>query len=187
VAERLPREEWTALIPNAHVGYITWEDFEENQRRLRENAQANGADRRRSPPREGPALLQGLAVCGICGDRMTVRYHRRQGTAWPTYVCQRRGIAQAEPICQSIPGRGLDHAIGRVLLETVTPLTLEITLTVCVIEQRAAAGALAAAAYRSGQGLRSGLMLTGGTEQHRKGRGTGVAVSAVTDPRAVSG
>ncbi len=130
VSERLPREEWTALIPNAHVGYITWEDFEENQRRLRENAQANGADRRRSPPREGPALLQGLAVCGICGGRMTVRYHRRQGIAWPTYVCQRRGIAQAEPICQSIPGRGLDHAIGRVLLETVTPLTLEITLTV---------------------------------------------------------
>ncbi|HEU0289243.1 MAG TPA: recombinase zinc beta ribbon domain-containing protein, partial [Burkholderiales bacterium] len=130
VYERLPREEWTALIPNAHAGYITWEDFEENQRRLCENAQANGADRRRSPPREGPALLQGLAVCGICGDRMTVRYHRRQGTAWPTYVCQRRGIAQADPICQSIPGRGLDHAIGRVLLETVTPLTLEITLTV---------------------------------------------------------
>jgi DNA invertase Pin-like site-specific DNA recombinase len=130
VHERLPREEWTALIPNAHVGFITWEDFEENQRRLRENAKANGADRRRSPPREGPALLQGLAVCGICGDRMTVRYHRRQGTDWPTYVCQRQGIAQAEPICQSIPGRGLDHAIGRVLLETVTPLTLEITLTV---------------------------------------------------------
>ena len=130
VSERLPREEWTALIPNAHVGYITWEDFEENQRRLRENAQANGADRRRSPPREGPALLQGLAVCGICGDRMTVRYHHRQGTVWPTYVCQRRGIARAESICQSIPGRGLDHAIGRVLLETVTPLTLEITLTV---------------------------------------------------------
>jgi len=128
VSERLPREEWTALIPNAHVGYISWEDFEENQHRLRENAQANGADRRRSPPREGPALLQGLAVCGICGDRMTVRYHRRQGAAWPTYVCQRRGIAQAEPICQSIPGHGLDHAIGRVLLETVTPLTLEITV-----------------------------------------------------------
>ena len=71
------------------------------------------------PPR-GPALLQGLAVCGICGDRMTVRYHRRHGTAWPTYVCQRRGIAQAEPICQSIPGRGLGAIV---LLETVTPLT----------------------------------------------------------------
>jgi DNA invertase Pin-like site-specific DNA recombinase len=130
VYERLPREEWTALIPNAHAGYITWEDFEDNLRRLGENAQANGADRRRSPPREGPALLQGLAVCGICGDRMTVRYHRRHRTVWPTYVCQRQGVARAEPICQSIPGRDLDHAVGRMLLETVTPLTLEITLTV---------------------------------------------------------
>jgi hypothetical protein len=130
VIERLPREEWTALIPDAHPGYITWEAFEENQRRLRENVQAVGGDRRRSPPREGPALLQGLAVCGRCGDRMTVRYHRRQGALWPTYVCQRRGIARAEPICQSIPGRGLDTAIGCVLIEAVTPLTLEMTLTV---------------------------------------------------------
>jgi len=130
VVERLPRDEWTALIPNAHPGYITWDEFEENQRRLRENAQAIGGDRRRSPPREGPALLQGIVVCGRCGDRMTVRYHQRHGTLWPTYVCQRRGIARAEPICQSIPGRGLDDAIGRVLIETVTPLTLEMALTV---------------------------------------------------------
>lgn len=128
--ERLPREEWTALIPQAHAGYITWEDFEENQRRLRENSQTHGSDRRRSPPREGPALLQGLAVCGRCGDRMTVRYHVCRGALWPTYVCQHRGIAHAEPICQSLPGRGLDDAIGRLLIETVTSLTLEITLTV---------------------------------------------------------
>ncbi len=130
VIERLPRDEWTALIPNAHPGYITWEEFEDNQRRLRENAQAHGGDRRRSPAREGPALLQGLVVCGRCGDRMTVRYHRRHGGLWPTYVCQRRGIAQGAPICQSIPGRGLDDAIGGVLVETVTPLTLEMALIV---------------------------------------------------------
>jgi DNA invertase Pin-like site-specific DNA recombinase len=130
VIERLPRDEWTALIPNAHPGYITWAEFEDNQRRLRENAQAHGGDRRRSPPREGPALLQGLVICGRCGDRMTVRYHQRQGRLWPTYVCQRRGIAHGEPICQSVPGRGLDEAIGRVLIETVTPVTLEMALTV---------------------------------------------------------
>jgi len=130
VVERLPRDEWTALIPDAHPGYITWDEFEENQRRLRENAQAIGGDRRRSPPREGPALLQGIVVCGQCGDRMTVRYHQRHGALWPTYVCQLRGIARADPICQSIPGRGLDEAIGRVLIETVTPLTLEMALTV---------------------------------------------------------
>src|SRR5712691_12102272 len=89
-----------------------------------------GPDRRRSPAREGPALLQGVAVCGICGDRMTVRYHQRHGTPWPTYVCQRRGIARGEPICQTVPGRGLDDAIAGLLLDTVTPLTLEITLAV---------------------------------------------------------
>jgi hypothetical protein len=58
---------------------------------------------------------------------MTVRYHRRHGSLWPTYVCQQRGIAHGEPICQSVPGRGLDEAIGRVLIDTVTPLTLEIS------------------------------------------------------------
>ena len=61
---------------------------------------------------------------------MTVRYHQRHGSLWPTYVCQRRGIARGEPICQNVPGRGLDEAIGRVLIETMTPLTLEMALTV---------------------------------------------------------
>jgi DNA invertase Pin-like site-specific DNA recombinase len=130
VFERVPQAEWTALIPDAHVGYITGDEFEANQRRLRENAQAAGAERRRSPAREGPALLQGLVVCGVCGDRMTVRYHLRRGALWPTYVCQRAGIARGEPICQGIPGRALDEAVGRLLMETVTPLTLEMTLAV---------------------------------------------------------
>jgi hypothetical protein len=98
----VPRAEWTALIPDAHVGYISGEEFEANQRRLRENAQAAGAERRRSPAREGPALLHGLVVGGICGDRMTVRSHLRRGALWPTYVCQRAGIARGEPICQGI-------------------------------------------------------------------------------------
>jgi len=128
--ERLPREEWTALIPDAHPGYISWQEFEETQRRLRENAQAHGVDRRQSPPREGPALLQGLVICGICGERMTVRYNHRNGKALPTYTCQRRGIARAEPVCQSIPGAHIDAAVGRLLVEAVTPLALEATLTV---------------------------------------------------------
>lgn len=130
VCERLPREEWTALIPDAHAGYITWADFEANQRRLRENAQAVGPDRRRSPPREGPALLQGLVVCGVCGDRMTVRYHLTRGGLWPTYVCQRAGVEHGTPMCQQIPGHGLDHAVAQLLLTTVTPLTVELTLAI---------------------------------------------------------
>jgi hypothetical protein len=34
----LSRQEWHTLIPDAHPGYITWQDYEENLRRLQENA-----------------------------------------------------------------------------------------------------------------------------------------------------
>lgn len=130
VSERLPRDEWTALIPDAHPGYISWTEFEAHQRRLRENAQTLGADRRRSPPREGPALLQGLVLCGVCGERMTVRYYLQRTGLWPTYVCQRAGIEHGTPVCQHIPGRGLDAAVTQLLLTTVTPLTIEMTLAI---------------------------------------------------------
>lgn len=92
--KRLPREQWM-LCKDAHPACISWEQYEENLCRLRENAQAIGADRRKSPPREGPALLQGLVVCGVCGSRMTVRYHARQDRLIPEYVCQRDGVEHA--------------------------------------------------------------------------------------------
>src|SRR5690606_29448384 len=121
--EALPREEWIALLPGAHPGYISWEKYEANLVRLRDNAQAHGKDRRKSPPREGPALLQGLAVCGVCGQRMTVRYHVRKGRQWPEYVCQREAIETATAKCQNIPGFGIDQSIGELLVVSVTPVT----------------------------------------------------------------
>ncbi len=42
----LPQDQWHTLIQGAHPGYITWSDYEENLRRLQENAQAYGLDRR---------------------------------------------------------------------------------------------------------------------------------------------
>ncbi|HEV2224804.1 MAG TPA: recombinase family protein [Candidatus Acidoferrales bacterium] len=126
---RLPREQWT-LLKSAHPGYISWEQYEENLRRLRENAQAIGADRRKSPPREGPALLQGLVVCGVCGSRMTVRYHARQQRLVPEYVCQRDGIEHAVTICQRVVGDHIDNAVGHLLVESVAPLALDVTLSV---------------------------------------------------------
>lgn len=130
ISSRLPRGQWQVLLPGTHEGYISWEDYEENQRRLRECAQAHGQDRRKSPPREGPALLQGLAICGVCGNRMTVRYHTRDGHQAPDYVCQRKGIETGVPICQSIPGVSIDEAIGSLLIDTVTPVALEVALSV---------------------------------------------------------
>ena len=118
------------MILGAHPGYITWEGYEANLARLHENAQANGAERRQSPPREGPALLQGVVVCGRCGERMTVRYYMSHGQKLPEYICQRRGIENAERICQRLVGHGIDRAVGELLVQTVSPLALELALKV---------------------------------------------------------
>ena len=118
------------MILDAHPGYITWADHEENLRRLRENAQAYGADRRHGPPREGPALLQGLAICGRCGGRMSVHYHSAHGQLVPEYCCQRETIQDARPPCQRVMGGGLDRAVGDLLVQTMSPLALEVALSV---------------------------------------------------------
>jgi DNA invertase Pin-like site-specific DNA recombinase len=126
---KLPREQWT-LFKDVHPGYISWAQYEENLQRLRQNAYANGQDRRKSPPREGPALLQGLVICGICGSRMTVRYHTRRAKIVPEYVCQRDGVEHIVSVCQHVFGEHIDQAVGQLLIDTVTPLALEVTLTV---------------------------------------------------------
>ena len=137
----LPREEWISFIPGVHPGYITLEQYDANCARLTANAAAHGRDRRSGPPREGPALLQGIIICGRCGLRMTVRYHRRgrgQSRAVPTYMCQRDGIENGKQACAAIPGEGLDQAIGQLLIDTLTPLAVEAALTVqAELEHRA--------------------------------------------------
>jgi DNA invertase Pin-like site-specific DNA recombinase len=140
----LPREEWISFIPGAHPGYITLEQHDANLARLAANAAAHGRDRRGGPPREGPALLQGIIICGRCGLRMTVRYHRRgrsQSREVPTYMCQRDGIENGRPACAAIPGQDLDQAIGQLLISTLTPLTIEAALQVSAELQHRAAEA----------------------------------------------
>ena len=147
VTTLLPRSEWIAFIPGAHPGYITLDQYEANLATLAANAAAHGPDRATGPAREGPALLQGIIICGRCGNRMTIRYHARGGKDLPTYLCQRDGIDNARPICTAIPGHTLDEHAGQLLLDTLTPLAAEAALQVSAeLRQRAAeADALRAA------------------------------------------
>jgi DNA invertase Pin-like site-specific DNA recombinase len=127
--ERVSQDKWQVMIQEAHPGYISWQEYERNQQRLRENAQMHASERR-SPPREGSALLQGLVICGRCGGRMTVRYLSRKESVVPAYICQKEGIERAERVCQSILGLSIDTAIGGLLLDTLTPMALEVALSV---------------------------------------------------------
>jgi DNA invertase Pin-like site-specific DNA recombinase len=126
----VPREQWIALIRDAHPGYISWDTYETDQKLLLGNATAHGEDRAAGPAREGTALLQGLAICGRCGRRMTVRYHSRRGVEVPDYQCQNRCIQDGGQRCQTIPGAAVDAAVAGLLLDTLTPHALEVALTV---------------------------------------------------------
>jgi hypothetical protein len=48
----------------------------------------------------------------------------------PDYQCSGESIQGGGPRCQQIPGQGVDAAIGQLLLETVSPLALEVALSV---------------------------------------------------------
>ena len=128
--ERLPQEQWQVLIRDAHPGYICWEEYERNQQQLRQSAKALGFQRNAGPPREGSALLQGKVICGLCGSRMNVHYNPRKDGAVPNYVCVGRGRLFGDPLCQSIVGTGIDEAVGQLLVDTVTPVALDLALAV---------------------------------------------------------
>jgi DNA invertase Pin-like site-specific DNA recombinase len=127
---RVPRSDWQFVIPGVHVGYISWEQFEINQRRLTENAMGFGGARKAGPAREGPALLQGRVMCGICGERMGIHYSIAYHQMTPTYVCQEASVRKAEKVCQRVPDKVVDEAISSLLLELMQPMTLQVALAV---------------------------------------------------------
>lgn len=121
--------DWLACIPNAHPGYITWDRYQENLRILESNGRGYEVARA-SPPREGPALLQGRAVCGRCGAHFRVRYRDSRGRLESWYVCDRGSSTKAAPSCQSIAGRPIDEAVGSLVAEMMTPSAVELALDI---------------------------------------------------------
>jgi hypothetical protein len=129
-AQSMPRDQWLALVLDVHPGYVSWAEREQHVARLRETARAFGSEEWHGPPREGPALLQGLLVCGVCGAGMNVRYHHRRNGLVPSYGCWRSAQHPTAASCSAIPGAALDTAIGDLLLDSLTPMAVEVALAV---------------------------------------------------------
>jgi len=110
----LPSDRWEVVIHDHHPGYISWDTFNANQRQLAANRPQHGA----RPPREGPALLQGVVLCGHCGTSMGV-YYSSADTAH--YRCRSRLDQTHTPGCRSVSAALVDPIVERRLLEIVTP------------------------------------------------------------------
>ena len=119
----VPMDQWEVLIPDHLPGYITWEHYEANLRRLARNSARSGALR---AARGGDSLLAGLVVCGRCGRRMLVAYTTKEHRL--RYQCQRGALDYAEPRCQSLAGGALDELVAGQVLRALEPATLELSL-----------------------------------------------------------
>ena len=71
---RRPQTEWDVLLKDQHEGYITWDEFERNQRVIADNATGKGGAAVKGAVRRGESLLAGLLRCGHCGRKLQVGY-----------------------------------------------------------------------------------------------------------------
>ncbi len=119
-------DQWLVMIPGVLPAYITVDQYHANLARL-----AADAARAETPGvvRAGSALLSGLARCGRCGRRMTVRYHLRQQMTQPEYVCARQltdyGAGQR---CQALAGACVDALVTEQVLAALAPAAVEVSL-----------------------------------------------------------
>jgi DNA invertase Pin-like site-specific DNA recombinase len=116
-----PVDEWHVYIKDHHKGYISEDEFEMNQARLLAN---NTRISPIPPTREGNALLQGISICGVCGRRMSVRYHGPNRENTPYYVCDNDARHNGGDRCQYVHGAEIDKAVSNLILERLTPMAI---------------------------------------------------------------
>lgn len=120
--------DWRVRLREHHEGYISWEEYLENQERLARNRTNGGGTVLSGPAREGLALLQGLLLCGHCGRTITVRY-TGHGGIYPIYVCsQLRTEQTGNKDCLMIRCDLLDKAVAEEVFKVLKPAELELAL-----------------------------------------------------------
>ena len=121
-----PREEWRVLIRDHHNGYITWEEYDRNQKVIAGNANMKGAMVPGSV-RNGNALLAGLLRCGQCGRKFKVLHNERRGAR---YVCTAEIDYAPNKKCIAFSHMRVDAAVSAEVLCAISPLAIEAAVQV---------------------------------------------------------
>src|SRR5713101_5157943 len=119
---RRPMEEWQCVIQDAYPAYISWAQYLANRARLSANVTRfrESTHEGRGAPREGAALLQGLATCGLCGRQRHVAYRRH-----PRSVCTGLRRSYAEPRCAHLDGPSIEAFVVQAFFDAMAPAQLE--------------------------------------------------------------
>ena len=121
---RRSQTEWDVLLKDQHEGYITWSEFERNQRVIADNATGKGSASARGAVRRGELLMAGLLRCGHCGRKLYVGYGGKAGR----YYCQGARVNHGVERCISFGGLRADHAVGAEVLRVLKPLGVDAAL-----------------------------------------------------------
>ena len=115
----VPVENWSICLRDAFTGYIGWEEFMANRKRLSDNLSRYEAGRP-GVARKGLALLQGIVMCGRCGRRMNLRYSGPKAN-YPVYQCTADHNQSGLPRCQEVRALPVDAEVERLMLEALDP------------------------------------------------------------------
>ena len=131
----LRMEDWQVRIPEAHAGYIDWDEYCRNQVTLANNRSGFASGQGRQPaPRHGMALLQSRVICGCCGHRMAVLYtaarpQHGKAARW-YYSCENNRARHGERACQSVRGETVDAAVSDFIVTAVNRENIALALAV---------------------------------------------------------
>jgi hypothetical protein len=123
---RRDREDWDVLIVDHHEGYVSWAEFERNQRLIADNANSLGL-MARGAVRRGDALLAGLLHCSHCGRRLHVYYSGKDGFC-VRYGCRGAAINHGTGPCISFGGLRVDAGVAAETLRLLSPLGIAAAL-----------------------------------------------------------
>lgn len=113
-------EEWRIVVKDKYPAYVDWGTFERIQAMLRDNRAEYLHNKTRGIPRDGAALLHGIAWCGECGHKMAVRY--KGGSQ---YVCNHLRQQHNAPVCQCLRSAAIDRSVAAAFLAAIAPAEID--------------------------------------------------------------
>jgi DNA invertase Pin-like site-specific DNA recombinase len=117
---RHPMAEWKIVVRDRYPAYLDWESFERVQTMLSDNYAEYQRNKTRGAPRDGAAVLQGIAWCGQCGHKMSVEYKPAN-----RYVCNFLQRSEGGALCQHLPADLIDARVVAAFFAAVGPAELE--------------------------------------------------------------